>query len=95
MKAIDALNRFSDVQIPAYQRNIVQKALSTLRVEHGGNIVTDKDTLYKIAARLNVTPTKWMNKMYIRIYDETDNGVDITATDMQATLCGHLKKAMA
>lgn len=66
-----------DTKVPAIVRNKLQLAISTLRVNGGGHVSVTREELDMIARTLQVKPTKCSQYTFIRIYDETCNGVDI------------------
>ena len=75
---IDKLFRIMESpQVPTIVRNIVQKAVSKLRVDYGGSIQVDRLELDMVARALGVAPIKAPMATFIRIYDEEDNAVDI------------------
>jgi hypothetical protein len=77
MKATTFELRLGNRAIPTFVRNMAQRALSTLRVNHEGTIETDESTFNLICKHAGVEPTKSNQFTFIRIYDEEDNSVDI------------------
>ena len=77
MKAHEFELLMSDVTIPTYIRNIAQKALSTLRVNHEGIIEVNEHDMDLLCKFSRMDATKAAACRFIRIYDELDNSVDI------------------
>lgn len=77
MKAEQVYELMTNPTVPALVRDKLQTALSLLRVKHEGHVEVNRFELDMIARSLKVKPHKCSGYTFIRIYDETCNGVDI------------------